>query len=524
MSTATDRTQRNGHAREQSTSQPIEADHAERSLLGCLLLDSTRFNAVHKLVETDDFRVYWHAMVYRAIEQAVAERTAVDISLLAEQLKSSEPPDGVTWLSSLSSLLEVIPHAEHAARFAVSVRTAANRRRLVAKLQAGLEAVQFSDGDVGEIAAEVAGELDQIVRSTPGKPNSDIDLICLADVERQPIHWLWPGRIALGKLTMVTGNPGLGKSCVTIDLAARVTRARPWPDNPSTLAPEGSVIFLADEDDLGDTIGPRLDAASADTSKVFSIKATRRTGPNGKTEGWIDLSRDISAIEATIRQHRNVRLVVVDPISAYLGKTKSHDNGEVRGVLGPLAEMAGRLSVAMVLVNHLNKGQGDALSRSMGSVGFVASCRAVFAVARDKDDETGMNRLFLPVKNNIGNDRSGLSFRLINQASNQEQPCIAWGSEPITTTADEALAPDTNDRGRKPRDRTKAEEFLRTALGEGPRAGKEVEDEAQGGHDISRRTLERARAALGVVSFRSEPGKGPWLWRLPTEEKATPPI
>jgi hypothetical protein len=337
--------------------------------------------------------------------------------------------------------------------------------------------------------------------------------ICLADVEPQPINWLWPNRIAMGKLTMLCGDPGLGKSFLALDLGARVTQGAPWPDNRDTYAPQGGVVILTAEDDLADTVRPRLDAAGADPAQVVAIQAVRWHDDGGKYERFFDLERDLPALEGAIGRQGNTKLVIIDPITAYLGKIKANDNSEVRRVLGPLADLCGRLGVACIGVSHLRKGDGQALYRTLGSLAFVAAARAVYVVARDVTDPEGKRRLMLPTKNNLGNDRSGLAFELCPRHGAFGQPCISWEAGTVDTSADEALAPAPGKRGPKPEERNEAAEFLRQALADGPRLGKEVAEDAKHGFGISPKTLERARKELMVVAYR-EKIPGPWFWKL----------
>jgi len=269
--------------------------------------------------------------------------------------------------------------------------------------------------------------------------NSFAQLQCAGNVQPQPINWLWPNRIALGKLTMIAGDPGLGKSLLSIELAKHVTKGIRWPVD-DTPCPTGDVILLSAEDDLADTIRPRLDAAGANPNKVYILESIndidQKSGEVIKRS--FSLKRDVAAIEQTLEQNPQIRLIIVDPISAYLGGTDSHNNSDIRSVLSPLSELANKKKVAIVVITHLNKGsgQGSAMYRATGSLAFVAAARAVFIVTRDQDDPE--RRLFLPIKNNLGTDREGFAYR-VTQADNGA-PIIEWEDETITISADDALA------------------------------------------------------------------------------------
>lgn len=336
----------------------------------------------------------------------------------------------------------------------------------------------------------------------------------LRDVQSERIRWLWPGRIALGKITLVVGDPGLGKSFVTLDLAARVSAGLPWPDLPLLPNTPGGVVLLSAEDDLADTIRPRLDAAGADVSRVVALKAVRRAGRDGVTESYPDLANDLEALEAAIEAVPDCRLVVVDPITAYLGATDSHNNSEVRAVLAKLFDLASLHKVAVLAVTHLNKASTlPAIYRAMGSLAFVAAARACWAVLRDEDDDTGRRRLFLAVKNNIGPDHEGLAYSLESAGDTAR---VVWESEPVSMRADDVMGgPGTP--GPEATTRHEVEDWLRSALADGPRTAKDMTDEGVNGQGFNAKTIQRARVSIGVEAYRPE-NPGPWWWRLPTEK------
>lgn len=326
----------------------------------------------------------------------------------------------------------------------------------------------------------------------------------LSDVAPQPVQWLWPGRIAIGKLTLICGDPGLGKSFVTLDLAARTTTGQAWPDGEPNGNGPGRVILLNAEDDLSDTIRPRLDAAHADPQRVIALTGREWQDANGQqARANIGLG-DIATIETAIQQTPDCQLVIVDPVSAYMGRLDSHKNADVRAVLAPLAELANRYRVAVVMVTHLNKmAGGRALYRAMGSLGFVAATRAAFLVVADQRDPA--RRLFLPMKNNLGRDRAGLAYRLVDGA-------VAWESGAINVSADEALAAQA-DRAGGQGVRHAATEWLRDLLAEGPMEAVEIEELAEAAG--FKGSLRRARESLPIKVYRERGStSGPWWWRI----------
>ncbi len=227
-----------------------------------------------------------------------------------------------------------------------------------------------------------------------------------------------------------------------------------------------------------------------------------------------DTFEDIKRLEHAISEIGDVSLVVIDPVSAYLGNGDSHNNAEVRALLAPLSDMASRQNVAIVLVSHLNKGGaggGEALMRVTGSLAFVAAARAAFIVAKDPEDEE--RRLFIPAKNNIAKDVGGLAFRIESATigTGIETSRVKWEPSPVNgLTADEILRqPDPEEKGA--RDEAKA--FLTELLKDAPMSSKDVFTNARGA-GVAERTLRRAAQELGVKKEKLGMVEG-WMWSLP---------
>jgi len=348
------------------------------------------------------------------------------------------------------------------------------------------------------------------------KPARSLIVRRASEITPQPIEWLWPNRVAIGKQTMIVGEPGLGKSQLTAFMAAAVTTGGQWPCNEGQ-APQGSVIILSAEDDAADTIRPRLDAAGADAERVLIVSAVRSDDGNGRRT--FNLQADLDLLEQEITKACDVRLVIIDPISSYMGKTDSHKNSDVRGVLEPVGEMAARLRVAVVSITHKSKGKGNsAINSAIGSVGFTGVVRSAFMVEKDPEDQD--RRLFLQIKNNIAKDPGGLAFRIGQHllADNIIGSAIFWANEHVSCTADEILAANENASERPAL--TEAEDFLRDILRDGPRPAKEIKSEAKEA-GIAWRTVNRAKKTLGVDPKRkAENGdglgrSGRWYWSLP---------
>ncbi len=333
----------------------------------------------------------------------------------------------------------------------------------------------------------------------------------LSTVTPKAIDWLWQQKIARGKITLLFGDPGGGKSTLTIDLAARLSTDSPAPDGSPLCGPASS-IFITCEDGIADTILPRALVAHADVSRLLVLEGIRGVGVSGKPIERNYTIGDIDHLRTAIKAEQ-AALVVIDPASAYLGEKDGHRNDEIRGLLAPLSKLAEETDAAIVLVTHMSKsGGGRAMYRAMGSLAFIAAARAAWLVVKDKDNAA--RRLMLPVKNNIGNDRDGLAYSLVESNG---YASIAWESAPITMSVDEAIASNTEDEhgkpGPEPEERDAAADWLRELLAPGELEVQQVKDEARAA-GVKWRTLERAKVSLNVRSYRSQFG-GAWMWRLP---------
>jgi putative DNA primase/helicase len=341
---------------------------------------------------------------------------------------------------------------------------------------------------------------------------------CAAQIPPKRIDLLWPARIARGKHTAIAGEPGDGKSQLSVYVAATISRGGEWPCGEGG-APIGNVIIFNAEDGADDTMVPRLMAAGADLERVHIVSAVLQEGHKGRRT--FNLQADLALLEKKIAEIGDVALIIIDPISSYMGKTDSHKNAEVRGALEPASEMAERLKVAILSITHFSKtsagNSSKALHRFIGSIAFVGAPRAAFAVIEDTDNEGRI--LFLHAKNNMAPKPQGLAYRLVQrivgeQNENIVASYIVWDNAPVVVSADEALRATEGGGDRKAA--SEAEEFLLDLLAHGSVSAREGEENAKA-LDIAPRTLKRARKKLGVIAEKVGLKEG-WVWRLPAEE------
>ncbi|MCC7364830.1 MAG: AAA family ATPase [Dehalococcoidia bacterium] len=338
----------------------------------------------------------------------------------------------------------------------------------------------------------------------------------VSEVASESLSWLWDGRIPLGKITILDGDPGLGKSTMLFDIAARVTTGRAMPDgNASDLNGPAGVLILSAEDGLADTIRPRLEQAGADLDRVVVLESVKDEAGYDRLPAIPD---DIERLEAAI-QEADAALVVLDPLMAYLGANiNSYRDQDVRRALGALKGVAERSGAANVAVRHLNKAMSsNALYRGGGSIGIVGAARSALLVAADPDDPTGERRILVSTKSNLGPPPSALAYRLV---SSGEVAVVSW--EGLTAhTATDLLRPPTSEQDHTARG--DAEQWLLDALCSGPVAAKDLQQQA-GEAGIAQRTLQRAKRSLRVTSTRegNVGESGRWVWGLPADQRSTP--
>jgi hypothetical protein len=239
------------------------------------------------------------------------------------------------------------------------------------------------------------------------KPTGRLVTVCAADIEPEHVEWLVDQSFPLGMLAVIGGQPGLGKSQISINLAAGVTTGKGLPGT-GVFKDLGSVIILANEDDASRTIRPRLDAAGADITKVHIVEGVAREGAD---VDMFQLDLDIADLRERAVQIGDVKLIIIDPPSAYLGtKVDSYKDSDVRRVLMPLGTLAQETGAMILLIVHLNKRtDGGAQQRFSGSTAWTAAPRVGFMVA---EDPLTKQRFMLPVKNNIGDDKLGYQYHI----------------------------------------------------------------------------------------------------------------
>jgi hypothetical protein len=331
----------------------------------------------------------------------------------------------------------------------------------------------------------------------------EIEDVCAASVSTKPVEWEWRGRVPKAKLTIFDGDPDLGKSVVTMDIAARKSTGRSFPDGAPCKA--GNVLIANVEDGVADTIVPRLKAHGADLSRVFIFSSV--PDEKGGTR-LLELPRDIVLLENKVRQRR-AELLIIDPVLTMLGGDANKDQ-DARKALTPIRDMAERTECAVVAVRHLNKSVGlKAIQRGGGNMGLIGVARAGSFFAEHPDDDR--LRVMAPHKSNLAEKPPSLSYRIVSSTVHNTAR-VEWKG--VTDHDANSLAAGSV----SPHERTAlddAKEFLREELKDGPVMAKQVfKDAREAGH--AEITVRRAKTELRVQSERQ--GTEGWAWRLPDGE------
>ena len=332
----------------------------------------------------------------------------------------------------------------------------------------------------------------------------------LSEVAPEKIQWLWRGFLALGKLHLFSGDAGLGKTTVALDIAARVSKGNSWPLQAEKQQSPGGVVIAMLEDELADTIRPRLDVAGADMTRIVSLESVQ--DPEQEKERAFSL-RELDALEDAIDRCEGCKLVIIDPITAVLAGADMYKDTDVRSLLAPLGKLASRKNVAILLLGHLNKNSGaSALYRFSGSVGIPAAARIVISFGRSRDDQELC--YVVPAKVNIGPKMGGLAYRIVFHSEDCDHGRVEWDTAPLGMTADDMLSL-TLDAEETRSQREDLDELLKEVLHEGRQPFMELSRVAKEALGVGEKAVRGSLKRIDAQKDRDGVGKGSQIfWHL----------
>jgi hypothetical protein len=337
-------------------------------------------------------------------------------------------------------------------------------------------------------------------------------------IQPKRLKWLWRGRILADKLNVFSGEPDVGKGMTTVDLAARLTRHLDFPDGKNELDGPKDVVFLSSEDDMEDTVVPRLVVAGADMSRIHFAQISENSSGT-LAEGIVCLDRDLPTLEEMIKLHPDTVLIIPDPVIAFLGDADPNKDKDVRPIYSKMKAFAKRLNVGWLFVNHWNKNQAaSSINRTSGAKTMVSAPRATWMFTRSPEDPT--RYLMMKGKGNLaGNAKKTLAYRIVGIPYDFQDglpidpdgvPKLVWDGETEHSTED--VLKDQNDP--KMRHNVKAEELLEKLLRDGAMRAKDVYG-AGDKEKLDDNQMQRARYKLGYVAARVD---GSWYWAKSEED------
>lgn len=390
-------------------------------------------------------------------------------------------------------------------------------REIARQLKGHARSVRLTRSRVGKDLSDAIDAGWPVAEALEPLPEFDeIGCYTASSIVEKPVRWAWPDYFAFGKLGLISGDPGDGKSLLTIDLAARWSSGAPMPDTTNGSGPF-PVIMISAEDDADDTLKPRLIAAGADLEKVHLVV-------HGVTPDVPFSFAELDTIADLVRR-LGARAVIFDPLMAFLpDAVDSKSDHSVRRALQPLKNLASRTGAAVVLVRHLNKAsEQKALYRGGGSIAFTGAVRTEFVVIRAED---GVGRLLCPIKNNLAPLAPTLGYRI---DAAHGRPFVAW-TGPVEISAQTAM--DRADKHTEPGDvdevdsqryaRRLEREFLLAFLADGPHSWAEIMAVARE-QSFSEASMRRARADLHLDKIYGERGVADTRWTLPGPARPTAP-
>jgi hypothetical protein len=486
------------------------SEHAQRTVLGAALIDNAVMRGPLANLSLVDLLGSQDQIIYEVMLELSSEGETFSSSTIVQILEDRgllEQAGGVAYIGSLID--GVVPQPELVKRHVESIQRRAHLRRFQTLGEQLIQAAVESGADPSAVFRDLASKVnklqagcdlsgDLLPNELPNMARRP-EILTLAQVEAREVDWLWKPYLANQTLAMLSGDPGIGKTFITLAISAALTIGRePFSGKPR---PPAQVLYLSLENEPHYVVRPRMDALGGDVSHFHILRGTLIGNGETASRGSIKLS-DVQLIADAIDKTQ-AGLIIVDPIQSYLGtEVDAHRSNETRPILDALAQLAERKKCCVLFVRHLGKAQaGKAIYRGLGSIDLTGAVRTELLAGSASGDPD--MRALVQVKSNLGEFGPALGYAVDNKG-------FRWTGE-SNLTSDELLSPDCPGKDNGAMD--DAVDFLQVELGQGARKVDELEGSArQAG--IALRTLKRAKAKLSVSSRKRSMQEG-WEWSLP---------
>lgn len=487
---------------------------AERACLGAALLDNSFMRSALDCLSVTDFGLSAHRELFALMLQSDQEGLPFDILMLVESLQQQNKLEAVGDIAYLSSLTDdVVIHPGLIKRHAETVIRLSRLRQIQKLTDCIGRYAEEPRADPEQLLEQLAGKIDalragcdldgNLLPYEPPLLSRRAEILTLSQVEAKEVDWLWKPYLSNGVLGMLSGDPGAGKTYITLAIAAAITTGR-VPYIGERGRDQADVLYLSVENSPEHVVRPRFDSLRGDASRFHILRGSVAGNGQKAERGSVRLS-DIRLLRDALQQSK-ARLVIVDPIQSYLGaEVDAHRSNETRPVMDGLSRLAEEFGCCILLVRHLSKAPtGKAIHRGLGSIDLTGAVRTELLAGCSPDDAA--QRALVQVKSNLGQFGPSLGYTI------EADGTFRWtGESELTAWALLSPEPGVEEAGAL----DEAADFLTGALAQGARQASDVEAEATR-LGISKRTLKRAKKHRGVLSHKSSMTDG-WEWSLPEE-------